>query len=281
MFIRVLIYSFYEKGSANCQFALLPQSDIDRSYRTPDGLGHIQAITDRAAQTDSLRYHCRDDLSLSLRPYPWIQDAILCHIAIGDETMSRQVLTKISFALFVTVCFALNIFAQSQSSTSQSSASQSNAQAPAKPCDSRLEYRQFDFWIGEWDVEAGGQHAGTNSVQLILGGCVIFENWTGARGMTGKSFNIYNAAKGKWQQTWVDSQGNVLELHGEFKDGMMRFTGESPNRQGGKTLHKLTFFPLEGGRVRQLWESSNDDGKTWNTVFNGLYFKKKTAAESK
>jgi hypothetical protein len=129
-------------------------------------------------------------------------------------------------------------------------------------------------------VQVGGQQAGTNSVQLILGECVIFENWTGRGGLTGKSFNVYNAAKGKWQQTWVDSQGNVLELHGEFKDGAMRLAGENPNRQGGKTLHRLNFFPLEGGRVRQLWESSNDDSKTWSVAFDGLYIRKK-ATEAK
>jgi hypothetical protein len=161
---------------------------------------------------------------------------------------------------------ALSAFAQSQPSTSQS-----NTQPQAKPCGAKPEYRQFDFWIGDWDVQTGGGHAGTNSVQLILGDCVIFENWTGARGMTGKSFNIYNKAKGKWQQTWVDNSGNVLELYGEFKDGAMRLAGERPATNGGKIIDRLSFFPLEGGRVRQLWESSKDDGKTWVVVFDGLY----------
>ncbi|MGE0130643.1 MAG: hypothetical protein AB7U82_21395 [Blastocatellales bacterium] len=183
---------------------------------------------------------------------------------------------KILFAMLVTLCCALNLFAQSPSS--QSGASQSNAQAPPRSCGSRPEYRQFDFWIGEWDVQAGGQQAGTSSVQLILGDCVIFENWTGARGMTGKSFNIYNAAKSKWQQTWVDSTGNVLELYGEFKDGAMRLAGEKPGPNGGKIINKLSFFPLEGGRVRQLWESSNDGGKNWSVAFDGLYIKKKVAS---
>ncbi|MCI0524273.1 MAG: hypothetical protein L0Y75_03335, partial [Acidobacteria bacterium] len=173
--------------------------------------------------------------------------------------MSFRLLKRILSALAITLCFAFNVFAQL-------STSQANAQPPAEPCGAKPEYRQFDFWIGEWDVQAGGQRAGTNSVQLILDKCVVFENWSGARGMNGKSFNIYNAAKGKWQQTWVDSRGNVLELHGEFKDGAMRFAGETPSRSGGRTLHKLSFFPLEGGRVRQLWESSQDEGKTWSTV---------------
>jgi hypothetical protein len=172
--------------------------------------------------------------------------------------------------LLITFGCALNILAQSQPSTT----AQTNTR-PANPCGARPEYRQFDFWIGEWEVQAGGNHAGTNSVQLILGDCVIFENWTGARGMTGKSFNIYNAAKNKWQQTWVDSSGSVLELYGEFKDGAMRLVGERPGPNGVRVVNKLTFTPLEGGRIRQLWESSQDDGKSWNTVFDGLYIRKK------
>lgn len=180
-----------------------------------------------------------------------------------------DLLKRFCFTLLFTLCFTFNVFAQNQSVASQ---------PPAKPCGAKPEYRQFDFWVGEWDVQVSGQQAGTNSVQLILGDCVIFENWTGARGMIGKSFNIYDAAKGRWQQTWVDSTGNVLELYGEFKDGAMRLTGEKLGPNGAKIINKLTFFPLEGGRVRQLWESSRDDGKTWNTVFDGLYIRKKTAS---
>ena len=144
------------------------------------------------------------------------------------------------------------------------------------PCKSRPEYRQFDFWVGEWDVRnPQGQQAGTNSVQLILGDCVIFENWTSARGGHGKSFNVYNAAKGKWQQTWVDNSGGVLELTGEYRDGAMRFAGESVGRDGAKTLERLTFTRLGDDRIRQFWEQSADGGKTWTVAFDGTYVRKK------
>jgi hypothetical protein len=144
------------------------------------------------------------------------------------------------------------------------------------PCRSRPEYRQFDFWVGEWDVtNPRGQQAGTNSVQLILGDCVVFENWTGARGSSGKSFNVYNAAKGKWQQTWVDNSGGVLELTGDYKDDQMRFTGETKGAGGKVTLERLTFTRLGDGRVRQFWEQSADGGRTWTVVFDGTYVRKK------
>ena len=172
------------------------------------------------------------------------------------------------------VCLWLPVTAQTQQSNT--------AATPAPkgpPCSSSPEYRQFDFWVGEWDVLVNGttQQAGTNDVQLILGKCVLLENWTGARGGTGKSFNIYNAARGQWQQTWVDNGGNVLELYGSFKDGAMRLEGEKPGPNGSKIINRISFFPMEGGRVRQLWESSTDNGKTWTVAFDGLYVRKKTA----
>lgn len=144
-----------------------------------------------------------------------------------------------------------------------------SAQTPTSPCTSQPEFRQFDFWVGEWEVTVQGKLAGTNSVQLILDKCVVFENWTGARGVSGKSFNIYNSAKKQWQQFWVDAGGNVLELAGQFKDGVMHLQGETPS-PNGKTLQRITFTPLPEGRVRQLWKTSNDDGKTWSAAFDGL-----------
>lgn len=146
-----------------------------------------------------------------------------------------------------------------------------------KPCLHTPENRQFDFWAGEWDVEMGGQQAGTNSVKQILDGCVIFENWAGARGGTGKSFNFYNAARRKWQQTWVDSTGSVLELAGEYKDGKMQFSGETLQTDGSTMQHRLTFFNLSTERVRQFWEQSTDGGKTWTIAFDGIYIRKKAA----
>lgn len=146
-----------------------------------------------------------------------------------------------------------------------------------KPCLYAAENRQFDFWVGEWDVQMGGQPAGTNSVKPILDGCVIFENWTGALGGTGKSFNFYNAATHKWQQTWVDNTGSVLELAGDYADGQMRFSGASLRPDGSKLLHRLTFFKLSPERVRQFWEQSTDGGKNWTVSFDGMYVRQKTA----
>jgi hypothetical protein len=146
-----------------------------------------------------------------------------------------------------------------------------------RPCAATPENRQFDFWVGEWEVQnPQGRPAGTSSVQLILGDCTIFENWTSASGTySGKSFNIYNSSLKKWQQFWTDDKGGVLEFTGEYKDGELRYAGESLDQKGNRVMHRLTFFNLSPTRVRQLWEQSTDGGKTWTTAFDGLYVRKK------
>lgn len=79
----------------------------------------------------------------------------------------------------------------------------------------------------------------------------------------------------QWQQTWVSNTGNMLELHGMFQDGALHYQGESLTRTGSKIHHRLTFSQLPEGRVRQLWEQSRDDGKTWTVALDGEYVKKK------
>ena len=63
----------------------------------------------------------------------------------------------------------------------------------ARPCEHDPLYRQFDYWLGTWDVRPNGAPSGTppatNVVTKIHNGCVILESWS-APGMTGQSFNI-------------------------------------------------------------------------------------------
>lgn len=145
-----------------------------------------------------------------------------------------------------------------------------------RPCEVLPEYKQFDFWVGEWNVENHqGQPVGTNIIQRITGNCIVLENWTDGFGGTGKSINFYDSSKGKWRQTWVSDRGNVSEFEGEYKDGAMRFTGETNLQSGGKILRRLTFFNLAADRVRQFSEQSTDGGKTWTVAYDFTYVRKK------
>ena len=146
------------------------------------------------------------------------------------------------------------------------------------PC-SDSGHRQFDFWVGEWDVRTlDGTHVGDSRIERILNDCVILENWTSGRGLAGegKSFNSFNASTGKWTQFWVDGQGMTTEyVEGEFKDNALRFWGHNPSTDGKPALQRFTFFDLGPEKVRQFQEQSLDDGKTWTVVYDFYYYRKK------
>lgn len=150
-----------------------------------------------------------------------------------------------------------------------------NAQLPR--C-STPEYRQFDFWTGDWVVQnAAGKLAGTNTITPMLNGCVLHEQWAGASGYAGESFNIYDQRTGMWHQTWVDNGGLLLELDGGMEDGAMVLRGELKGRDGKISQQRITWTPNEDGSVRQHWENSTD-GESWKTAFDGTY-RPKTASD--
>jgi hypothetical protein len=144
----------------------------------------------------------------------------------------------------------------------------------AAPCSSP-EYAQFDFWVGTWDVTApDGSAAGSNRIEKILNGCVLQENWSGAGGSIGKSFNMYYARDKTWRQTWVDGQGSRLDLAGGWADGKMTLKGETPGQGGKLVRHEVSWTPQPDGTVVQHWRASRDEGKTWTDAFLGIYKKR-------
>ena len=146
--------------------------------------------------------------------------------------------------------------------------------AVANPCRARTEFRQFDFWIGEWAPQnPQGVTVGTSSIQLILGSCVIFENWN-TPVSSGKSFNVFDARDGKWHQTWVDARGNITHYVGGLEGDKMVLLSDAVTN-GRKTLNRMTFSRVENGDVRQHGETSSDDGKTWSTTFDFKYVRVK------
>jgi hypothetical protein len=153
--------------------------------------------------------------------------------------------------------------------------------APTYPCRTAPEHHQFDFWIGVWDVTpwqapapTPQQKMGVNDVHPILEHCVISENWSGAGGGEGKSYNYYDPNLKHWRQVWVADRGGVLDYTGDYRDGAMRFLGWTLDPKGNRVEQRLTFFNVAPDTVRQLFESSTDGGKTWKSGFDGRYVRR-------
>ena len=144
------------------------------------------------------------------------------------------------------------------------------AAAPKKAC-AGPEFRQFDFWIGKWTVRTpDGKEVGTSEITEVSGGCAIREQWQGAGGSPGTSLNYYDPAGKRWHQDWVGGDGTILHLQGGL-EGAAMVMSQDMSGGSGKMLNRITWTPLPESKVQQLWASSEDGGKTWKTLFLGIY----------
>jgi tetratricopeptide (TPR) repeat protein len=153
------------------------------------------------------------------------------------------------------------------------------AKRNARPCAYAKQSRQFDFWVGEWDVSTtqGRIPAGTSKIELILEDCVLLENWKSLSGpYSGKSYNIYDQALKRWEQYWVDNVGGNIFFHGQLlNDGVMDYwTDDIPQATGPALKRHLQFIPMGTDKVRQLSQGSTDGGKTWSVEYDFTYVRK-------
>lgn len=144
--------------------------------------------------------------------------------------------------------------------------------SPASP---PAEARQFDFWLGEWEVTSpDGRRQGTSRVELVAQGYGVLEHWRddpAAGNSHGSSLNAWNPQKKRWQQFWVGGSGTVLELGGGLDpNGRMVLEGEQADGER-RWLNRISWTPNTDGTVRQVWEQSLDKGQTWRPVFDGRY----------
>lgn len=154
--------------------------------------------------------------------------------------------------------------------------------AVIQPCKHDPRFREFDFWVGDWDVRPTGvtSPAGTparNNITLEDNGCVVMEHWAAPSGSAGQSFNLFDRSVGKWRQTWVDNVGGQHDYRGGLVNGNMVLFGDTPmpNGQLGRVPTRLTLFHVSRDTVRQVGETSPDSGRTWVTVYDLTYVRRK------
>ncbi len=143
-----------------------------------------------------------------------------------------------------------------------------------QPCNSPA-HHMLDFWLGSWRVVTGEdqRQVGKNSIQKILNGCAIIENWESGAGGEGKSLFYYHDVEKIWKQVWITDGQRLKEKHliAVLDGGVVRFQGEIPLPDGGFVLDRTTLVPLPENRVRQIIEQSADGGETWQVGFDALY----------
>ena len=136
--------------------------------------------------------------------------------------------------------------------------------APATPPCSGPEFRQLDFWVGDWDLEFTNQDGSTGKATNRItkdeyGTCVISEHFVlpgggqGGADYMGGSYSTYDAQTKSWRQMWVDNAGGMFDLRGGPVSGQRhRFELINIEPRGPKKA------PL-----RMIWENVTADSLTW------------------
>jgi hypothetical protein len=148
----------------------------------------------------------------------------------------------------------------------------SAATGPSARC-AGPEFRQFDFWLGDWDtyeVADTSKVVARNRVTSILGGCVLREAYEQNDGLVGESYSLWDEARGVWHQSWVTNRGTLLLLDGRLDHGRMVLTGSEKATDGTASLLRGIWW-VEGRDVRERAERSTDGGKTWVPVFDIVF----------
>ena len=134
---------------------------------------------------------------------------------------------------------------------------------------------QFDFWLGEWQAAWGEDGKGTNLVERILDGKVVQENFT-APDLQGISLSVYDPECKLWCQTWVDNNGTYLDFTGTFEEQKMILVRDAIIR-GEKCKQRMVWYNIEESQFDWNWERSDDEGKTWRTLWQIKYTRKPTS----
>lgn len=145
---------------------------------------------------------------------------------------------------------------------------------PATNCNAP-EYRQLDFWLGDWDTFDTDNPAdliARTHVNVIVAGCAVHELYEQTDGLIGDSILSYDAVRKAWQQTWVTNRGSFMAIAGQFKDGSLMLEGEVHLKDGKMSLQRIT-WKVEGSDVRESSVISKDEGKTWQPGFDVLFRK--------
>lgn len=149
------------------------------------------------------------------------------------------------------------------------------------------EAHQFDFWIGNWDIDQkiiqkDGSWIKTkarDSVFSILKGCAIEEHWTGnvqffwagmkePKPLEGLSVRYYDTKDKKWHIFWMDNFNPTLGTgsKGNFKNGIGEFFHEQKTEKG-KQISKITFSDITKNSLHWDLSISRDNGETWTKIW--------------
>lgn len=128
------------------------------------------------------------------------------------------------------------------------------------------ETRNLDFAVGTWRLTASnGQAVGASTIAIdpTLSGCLIEESFSTPKGYQATAWLYYDPIENTYFRTYIDSEGERVELRGTFTHGMLVLTGAEPIRGAEGAQVRMTWSETSANTLRQVWETSRDGGATW------------------
>lgn len=156
----------------------------------------------------------------------------------------------------------------------------------ADPCNSP-EVRQFDFWLGDWDIDQNILQAdGTwlelsakTHVEKDLEGCALIEHWEGKvqffwegmkkpEPMHGLSVRAYDPESNRWRIHWMDTRHPKFgTFEGGFSDSVGTFLKSSTGSDGKPLLTRIMFSDISHDAVTWTLAVSRDNGEQWQSLW--------------
>lgn len=136
------------------------------------------------------------------------------------------------------------------------------------------EARQFDFWIGDWDVNLrvlqdgrtwADSVAARARIYRILDGKAILELWD-SPDIKGYSLRYYDREAGAWvlYLNWPGkNRSGTSRLTGGFRHGRGEFFSSTQDGEGDESVSRYTFCDITPTTLRWDDAYSKDGGRTW------------------
>ncbi len=161
-----------------------------------------------------------------------------------------------------------------------------NQQSASSAC-TQPQARQFDFWIGEWQIhqkllQADGSWLSLKAetkVSPTLDGCALVESWSGEvlffwEGMKkpeplqGYSVRAYDPQTGKWFIHWMDTRSpRLTTFEGSFEGNQGVFQHTSVGADGKPQVRRIVFSHITAASVRWELAISSNQGATWQPLW--------------
>jgi len=192
------------------------------------------------------------------------------------------------FALTLLLSLPVAAFAQH----TPPAAAPGGATAPA-------EAKQFDFMLGQWELEVHPKVSGLAA--MIHGAPKLVGTWKAWRVLDGlgiedemrivdasanpislsRALRIYAKADARWKVGGVDAtRGRVSESSGQWQNGEMRLEGRATDAEGKPVITRTRYFEISADAFRMQQDRSSDGGQTWDEAVLSIDARRTAASAS-